>query len=167
MQEGSTELRAAKLPHLLVTFFAFLVFFGQIGIAMVVAVSARAAAETPSEFVQRLGRDAIGALTDTTRSRDEGMAVFRRILLEGFDVPGMGRFVLGRYWRVATPAEREEYLPLFEALTVRNFADVVVEGISEVQTQRNAFASIIHCAGGRIEGLLEKLREGTAASAFC
>ncbi|MFQ6016672.1 MAG: ABC transporter substrate-binding protein, partial [Kiloniellaceae bacterium] len=42
--------------------------------------------------------------------------------------------------------------------------DVVVEGVSMALTQRAEFNAVIKRNGGRIEGLLEKLRETTARS---
>jgi phospholipid transport system substrate-binding protein len=35
-----------------------------------------------------------------------------------FDVPWIGQFVLGRYWRLATPEQREAYLKLFSDVIV-------------------------------------------------
>jgi len=31
-----------------------------------------------------------------------------------FDVPGIARFVLGRYWKTATPEQQDEFTKLFE-----------------------------------------------------
>ena len=41
------------------------------------------------------------------------MARFRELFRQDFDVPGIARFVLGRYWRIATPAQQQEFLRLF------------------------------------------------------
>ena len=60
-----------------------------------------AAAETPAEFIERLGHDAISALQNPDLTTDQRSEAFRRILEEGFDMEAMGRFVLGRYWRTA------------------------------------------------------------------
>lgn len=83
--------------------------------------AARADAD-PAGFVQSMGEQAIGALTGpdvTPRIRAER---FRGLLAENFDVPAIGKTVLGRYWRVATDAERAEYLELFEDFLVANYA---------------------------------------------
>jgi phospholipid transport system substrate-binding protein len=44
------------------------------------------------------------------------------ILRRAVDVEGTGRFILGRWWRTATPAEQQEYLQLFEQTLIRNLA---------------------------------------------
>ncbi len=40
--------------------------------------------------------------------------------------------------------------------------DVTVEGVSLALTQRSEFAAVVRANGGRVEGLIEKLREKTA-----
>jgi phospholipid transport system substrate-binding protein len=45
------------------------------------------------------------------------------LLNDNFAVPTIGQFVLGRYWRTATPEERKEYLDLFEDLIVVTYVD--------------------------------------------
>ena len=40
----------------------------------------------------------------------------------GFDMERIGRAVLGRYWRAASPEQRAEFLRLFEDFVVRVYA---------------------------------------------
>jgi phospholipid transport system substrate-binding protein len=47
---------------------------------------------------------------------------FRALLRRGFDLPTVGRFVLGRYWRQADEAERWEFLHLFEDYIVATYS---------------------------------------------
>ena len=44
------------------------------------------------------------------------------ILRRAVDVQGVGRFILGRWWRVATPAEQQQYMSLFEETLIRNLS---------------------------------------------
>lgn len=74
-------------------------------------------------FIQSLAEQAIAALTAPGVSRDEREARARALLTDNFAVPTIGQFVLGRYWRSATPEEREEYLRLFEELIVVTYVD--------------------------------------------
>jgi phospholipid transport system substrate-binding protein len=39
-----------------------------------------------------------------------------------FDLAGISQFVLGRYWRVATPQEQQEFLGLFQEYLVRAYS---------------------------------------------
>ena len=69
-------------------------------------------------FVQRLADEAIEKLTDPSLTRAEREGEFRRLMNENFAVDGIARFMLGRYWRRATPAQREEYKQLYQDVLV-------------------------------------------------
>jgi len=44
------------------------------------------------------------------------------VLQQDFDIPGMARFVLGPYWRVASEPEKQEFSQLFEDYIVRIYS---------------------------------------------
>lgn len=48
----------------------------------------------------------------------ERQARFRELFHNDFDSPQIARFVLGRYWRIASPEEQKEFLKLFEDYVV-------------------------------------------------
>lgn len=85
------------------------------------AVRAESADPGASTFLQSLGDRAIAAF-----SAKSDMAAARRkfhtLLTEGFDIPYIGRWVLGRYWKIATPAQQAEYQRLFEKMIVETYA---------------------------------------------
>jgi phospholipid transport system substrate-binding protein len=87
---------------------------------------ARPAAGTPAPeagtFIMSMADKAIAGLTDLNVPLPERTARFRALLNEGFDVSHIGRFVLGRFWRSASEAERAEYLQLFEDFIVQSYA---------------------------------------------
>lgn len=77
-----------------------------------------------SIFVFSLGTDAIPTITapnvnDSDRDRESR---FRVLFIKDFDIPAIGRFALGRYWRTATPAQQQEFIQLFENMVVRTYA---------------------------------------------
>jgi phospholipid transport system substrate-binding protein len=47
---------------------------------------------------------------------------FRKIMVDNFDLKGVGRWVIGRYWRKSSPSERIKYLQVFENFIVENYA---------------------------------------------
>lgn len=47
---------------------------------------------------------------------------FRELFRTYFDIPSIGRFVLGRYWRIASPEERERFVDLFREVNVYTWA---------------------------------------------
>lgn len=90
--------------------------------AAVASGGAAGAPDTADEFIRVLADQAIQALADETLSEAERETEFRNFLTLAFDVPVIGRFVLGRYWRLATPAERAEFETLFLEFVVHTYA---------------------------------------------
>ncbi|MDP7668201.1 MAG: ABC transporter substrate-binding protein [Rhodospirillales bacterium] len=78
---------------------------------------------TPESLIEGLADKAIASLTERDITREERVSRFRTLLNDHFDVRTIGRWVLGRHWRSATPAEREEYFTLFEDLIVFTYVD--------------------------------------------
>jgi phospholipid transport system substrate-binding protein len=94
-------------------------------------------AVSPSEFIAGLGDRAVSALTGPDLSRSEREARFRELLDSHFDVPAIGKFVLGRYWRVATEEEKQEFLGLFEEFLIKGYARRFAEYSGETFEVRN------------------------------
>ena len=74
-------------------------------------------------FVASLGYNAIKVLARSELPKEERTNEFRRILTAGFDMHLIGRYVLGRYWRRASPVERSEYSALFQEYIVLTYAN--------------------------------------------
>lgn len=55
-------------------------------------------------------------------SLEEKREKVAEILRQAVDVRGVAQFVLGRHWRTATEAQRNEYVALFEQVLVRNLS---------------------------------------------
>ncbi len=63
--------------------------------------------------------------------QDEQEGRFRVLLNEGFNIPMLGRFVLGRYWRRASDKERKAFLVVFEDVIVQRFLPIFAENSGE------------------------------------
>jgi len=70
-----------------------------------------------AEFVRQAGRDLAATVAGATapEQRHERLAPFVDRIV---DVDGVARFVLGRYWPIATEEQRREYLRLFHTVLV-------------------------------------------------
>ncbi|HSK38240.1 MAG TPA: ABC transporter substrate-binding protein [Arenibaculum sp.] len=90
---------------------------------MTTSAQADSRSEAAARFVQDLGARAVDVLIQPDLERAESEERFRTLLSEGFDVPYIGRFVLGRYWLAASPDQQREYLDLFEKLIIQVYAD--------------------------------------------
>ena len=95
------------------------------GIALLPVLSGHgtaASAEDVGAFLLSLNTRAIERLTDESVPLTERKQQFRELFRETFDVPAVGRFVLGRYWRKAVPEVRKDFLAVFEEIMVARFA---------------------------------------------
>ena len=82
-------------------------------VALVILVPARpAAAQDPAAVITSLGNKALKVLGPNV-DPNLRVARFRELFQADFDVPGIARFVLGRYWRLAAPAQQQEFIRLF------------------------------------------------------
>ncbi len=56
------------------------------------------AASDPRQFLDRFGRQATALLSDASLSQSRREQAFGALLKRIFDVPRIGRFVLGKHW---------------------------------------------------------------------
>lgn len=82
-------------------------------------------------FLQSLQEEAASQLGDTSVSETEKEQRFRKLFNENFDVPAIGRFVVARYWRGASEADRAAFLKVFEDAMVQRFLPLLAENSSE------------------------------------
>ncbi len=74
------------------------------------------------QHIQLLGEQAFGALQRSDMSLEKREAVLADILSRGFALPLIARFVLGRYWRPATPEQRDSYVDLFGRFVIKSYS---------------------------------------------
>jgi len=78
-------------------------------------------------LVDKLGAEVVQAL----QHRDTGIAElekrFQILLARDFDVPFIGRFVLGRFWGQASAQQQQDYMKLFESLIVKTYANRFID----------------------------------------
>ncbi len=84
------------------------------------------------DFVKSTTDRGLKFLADTSISKAQKTADFRKLLDSSFDLDTIGRFALGRYWNAATPAQQAEYLKLFRKMVV----DVYSNRFEEYQGQK-------------------------------
>ncbi len=77
--------------------------------------------EEAARFLEELSQQAIDKLTDSTASEAEKEQRFREIMQTSFDLPRIGKFVLGVNWRRASPEQRERFIQAFEDVQIQRF----------------------------------------------
>jgi phospholipid transport system substrate-binding protein len=94
--------------------------------ALFFSVPREATAQDARGFISTLGTEAIQVLGPSVPAAQR-LARFRELFRNDFDVPGIGRFVLGRYWATATPQEQQDFLALFQEYIVRAYSTRLAE----------------------------------------
>lgn len=101
-------------------------------------------------FIQTTGDELVRAINSgavVAQRREQVAAVLRRAV----DVEGVGRFILGRWWRNATPDQQQEYLQLFEQVLIHNLSARFGEfqgvrfavGRSQARTEEDALINTV------------------------
>ena len=72
--------------------------------------------------IQTLGQQAISTLQRADMSLAEREQRFAQVLEQGFALQLIGRFVLGKYWRTATPEQKADYQQLFNRFVIKSYA---------------------------------------------
>ena len=164
------------------------------------------------KFITALAAKAEVSLLSDKITPIEDQKRFRELMLDSFDLNGVGKWVIGRYWRRTSKAERVRYLSLFEKFIIATYSkrfrgytkaklqvngstesnnsalvesqinrnnskpikiiwrvklsngkykiiDIIIEGVSWVQTQRSEFVSVIRNSGGKVSGLIKALNK--------
>ena len=180
-------------------------------IALPFGIGARADDNDAATFINTLGTRAVYILKNKASTTfEQREAQFKELLTEGFHIKTISRFVIGKYWKEATDAQKAAYDDIFVAFITRVYAarfdaysgetfemvetikdpggdewvrthikrsgggqaivvdyrvrlfdgqykviDVVVEGISMLNTHRVEFTSVINKRG--IDGLIAEL----------
>jgi len=71
------------------------------------------------QYLEALGNDALSILGDNSVDLTTREDKVRTLMEDNLDLQLIGRFVLGRHWREASPEQREEYLELFEEFVLQ------------------------------------------------
>ena len=87
---------------------------------LVFAIPARAqgAKGDALAFVSSFAQNGITDILEAPIPNTEKQQRFRVFFKEYFDLPGIGRFVLARYWKAASPEEQQKFTALFEDVVV-------------------------------------------------
>lgn len=106
-----------RLPHAIAA----------VTLAVAVLLSAPASAQkSPDDakaFIQNLADQAISSVANRQLSDKERTDNFRRLFVASFDLPQISQFVLGRYWKTATPEQQQDFLKQFQELQVLTWTE--------------------------------------------
>ena len=104
------------MKKLLAFLFAGLFMFGAEANAEVNAAKAE-------QFIKDVTKQGIEELVNSDISDSERRARFTKLFNQDLDLDFIGKFVLGRYWRTATPKQRDEFIDVYRKLNVQTWSE--------------------------------------------
>ncbi len=136
-------------PLRLILFLPFLFF----------AASGPAAGEGAGRFIRDLAENVLPQLMDPSTPLEERRARFRAVLNRDFNLDKIGKLVLGRHWRRASPAKRAEFRKLLEdylsGLYARRFEDlaglqITVDGVRDFEGWSMVYTTATRTGGAPV-----------------
>jgi phospholipid transport system substrate-binding protein len=115
--------------------FALFALF--LGAGLLTAPPRAAAQADPVGFINQLGGQAIQALGPSV-SPAARVQRFRELFGAYFDIPGISRFVLGRYWRNTTPEQQQQFQSLLREYLAQAYAGRLAQYAGEKFQALNA-----------------------------
>ncbi len=79
-------------------------------------------ANKAQDFVENLTQKGIEELVNSNETQAQKQAKFKILFDDNLDLDFIGKFVLGRYWRTATPAQKTNFLKAYKEYNVRTWS---------------------------------------------
>lgn len=73
-------------------------------------------------FIDTLVNKALHVLAQQNMTEQQREQHFSTLFKRNFDIPRIARFVLGRYWRTASPSERQKFIDTYREFIIRSYA---------------------------------------------
>jgi phospholipid transport system substrate-binding protein len=74
-------------------------------------------------FVKELTDNVITNVLESKENQEKKEADFKKYFTQALDLPSIGRFVLGRYWKSADKQQRDDFIQIFMDATAKSWAD--------------------------------------------
>lgn len=84
--------------------------------------AATASVPDAESFIRQIGDEVMVILTDQSKNDSQKLAELKAMLDSYTDIDLISRLVLGRYWKTASDAERDDYVQLFHELLMKTLA---------------------------------------------
>ena len=88
---------------------------------LLVSMPARAA-QDPKTFIQTFGNMLVSIVNSPIPLNEKKVKILP-LVQQNVDIDAIGRFCMGRYWKLATPEQRQTYLSLFHDVLVNTIID--------------------------------------------
>lgn len=79
-------------------------------------------AQKAEDFVKNITKQGIEEIINSDVTQAEKDQRFAKLFNEYLDLDFIGRFVLGRYWKTATPKQRSEFITVYRELNIKTWS---------------------------------------------
>jgi phospholipid transport system substrate-binding protein len=80
-------------------------------------------AQKAETFIKNVTQQGIEELINSNVSEAEKKARFTKLFNQDLDLDFIGKFVLGRYWRTATPQQRTDFIDVYRKLNIQTWSE--------------------------------------------
>lgn len=79
-------------------------------------------AQKAEDFIKNITKQGIEEIINSDVTQAEKDQRFAKLFNEYLDLDFIGRFVLGRYWKTATPKQRTEFVDVYRELNIKTWS---------------------------------------------
>ena len=79
-------------------------------------------ANKAENFIKEVTREGIEEIINSNVSQQEKDARFEKLFNTYLDLDYIGKFVLGRYWKTATPKQQQEFIDVYRAFNIKTWS---------------------------------------------
>lgn len=126
-------------------FLSLIAYFCMVGVS-----AADINGDRATEMVKNLTKQGIEQIVNSSGTVEEKNIVFKKLFTENLDLDFIGKYVLGRYWRAATPMQKKEFIELYKEFNVKTWSKrfdefkgkgFVFEGVSPASNKDQIFVN--------------------------
>lgn len=92
-------------------------------VALVLSLGSVSAAQADeaSQFIESIGNEVVTILGDKSKNDVVKESDLRTLFQKHVDVDWIGKFVLGKYWRSASPTQQQRYLEGYRGFVIKSY----------------------------------------------
>ncbi len=84
-------------------------------------------ADKAGAYIESLGHKALDVISKKDAAKETKQQTLENIFKDNVDFPWVGRFVMGRFWRPATPEQQTRYLAAYQTFLIKHYTSRFTE----------------------------------------
>lgn len=118
-------------------FLSTLVVVASLSLSSAALAASSAAAKN---FIDTVATQVLSLVKDEGVSKSEKQAKIESIFSDKVDINFVAKFVLGKHWRTATPAQQTDYVAAYKPFILKNYAGKLTKYSGQTYALKNARA---------------------------